>query len=219
MIQGLRIPQPSSSNVHTSDLLGLASEWPLPIPSEVLSVNPFDSLTHAPGHTKNDRQQSPTQYPPSMASTELSPPSSMESTTPSDASFLTMPKLSNRIHVTHHDPQDRYTFDPGLPATHFPIKVFFLKRFVYRRASGLHGTIFCWHLCLEEAFPRIFHQWQIALQPGEYIFEDFGNSLVIIGQKFGSEPILLSFPIASSQQRMVSARHSSRRPTSSTNIL
>jgi hypothetical protein len=193
LIQGLRIQQPS--NVPTSDLLGLTNDWPSPIPiPEVPSINPFDSLAPVDNY-----QLPPPQYPPSMASTDVSPtPSSMVSTVPSDASFLTIPEVSNRIHVTHNGPQDRYTFNPAIPSSQFPVKLYFIKRFVYRRAAGLQGTVFRWHFRLEETFPNAFHQWHFALTPGEYIFEDFGNPLVIVGQRLNSEPILFTFPFATS---------------------
>jgi hypothetical protein len=195
MIQGLRIQQPKST-VPTSDLLGMADEWPSPIPLDIHSINPFDNLAPVP---TMDYHYSQTQYPPSMASTDTSHArSSATSMVPSEASILTNTEVHNHIHVTHNGPQDRFPFNPGLFTHRFPIKVFFLKRFVYRRAPGLHVTVFRWHIRLEEAFPRAFAQWQIALSPGEYYFEDFGNSLIIVAQKSGSEPILFTFPIASS---------------------
>jgi hypothetical protein len=94
-----------------------------------------------------------------MASTDLSQvPSSLESIATSEASFMTSPDIGNKIHVLQNGPQDRFTFDPGLPTPKFPVKVYFLKRFVDRRAPGLHGTTFRWHLRIEEAFPRAFSQ-------------------------------------------------------------
>jgi hypothetical protein len=103
--------------------------------------------------------------------------------------------------------QYRHTFDPGLQTSQFPIKLYFLKRFVHRHAPGWHGHIFRWHMHTEEAFPRAFAQWQISIQPGEYIFEDFGNSFVILGQKIGSEPILFTFPIATSNDLALQRIH------------
>jgi hypothetical protein len=46
--------------------------------------------------------------------------------------------------------------------------------------------------------PGAFGQWQIALTPGDYLFEDFGNTFTIIAQRSGEAAILLSFPIATS---------------------
>jgi hypothetical protein len=197
MIHGLRIQHPlSTTTVPTSDLLDMTAAWPSPIPSDLHSINPFDNLAPVPTSEYHYSQQ----YPPSMASTDTSHArSSAISTVPSDASLLTNPEVSNHIHVTHNGPQDCFPFSPGLLAHQFPIKVFFLKRFVSRRAPGLHGTVFRWHIRLEENFPRAFAQWQIALPPGEYYFEDFGNSLFIVAQKSGSEPILFTFPISSSE--------------------
>jgi hypothetical protein len=47
--------------------------------------------------------------------------------------------------------------------------------------------------------PRGIVQWQIALPPGEYIFEDYGNALTIIAQREHHNAILLSFPVGLSR--------------------
>jgi hypothetical protein len=52
-----------------------------------------------------------------------------------------------------------------------------------------------WHIQLEKNAHNTFAQWQIAVPPGHYLFEDFGNALTIIAQKSGDEAILLCFPM------------------------
>jgi hypothetical protein len=42
-----------------------------------------------------------------------------------------------------------------------------------------------------ETSPGSFVTWQIALSPGEYIFEDFGNALTIVAQQLTNTLITL----------------------------
>jgi hypothetical protein len=74
----------------------------------------------------------------------------------------------------------------------------FIKRFQHARVSGFKGQATRWPLHLEETSPGTFEQWQIALDPGEYLFEDFGNSFTLLGQRISEDPILMSFPVAQS---------------------
>lgn len=214
MMAGLRVqPTTSAPSVPTFDLLGMTSpdasrgtssihSGSSILPVHVQSINPFDaipSMQVPEMMSKNYQHHSSIPFDPSLdhqSSSSHGAPS-LTHTDTSDASCLTIPELSNRIHITPTQPRDRYTFDPGLLTPKFPVKVFFIKRFVHHRSPGRNGSIFRWHLRLEEAFPRAFARWQIALSPGEYLFEDFGNSLVILGQKHGTEPILFTFPVAS----------------------
>jgi hypothetical protein len=182
LMAGLRV-QPTS--VPTHDLLGLSQETPRL--STVQSINPFDALTATP--------EEPEPYHPSQLYGVSQPPS-LVSTDRSDDSFLTIPDSGRQIHITPTQSKDRYTFDPGLHTKQFPVKVYFLKRYVHHRSPGRNGNVFRWHLRIEEGFPRAFTQWQISIAHGEYIFEDFGNSFVILGQKVGSEPVLFTFPIS-----------------------
>jgi hypothetical protein len=110
----------------------------------------------------------------------------MASTDRSDASSLTIPEAGHCLHLVPKRPGDRCSFSPGILTNQTPIRACFIKRFVHRRAPGIRGGVFRWHIRVEESFP------------GACLFEDFNDHFVILGQKPGCEPLLFSFPISDS---------------------
>ena len=191
--------RPPTPTVQTFDLLGLGTEdWASPILPGPHSTNPFDSFPSQSSSFQSASRTIPTPIfstvPSSAAessaasTTRSSSTPSMASTDHSDASSLTIPEASHRLHVAPNRPADRHAFSSGIPSSKNPVKVFFLRRYVHRRGPGIHGSIFRWHLRVEESYPGAFSQWQINILPGEYLFEDFNNSFVLMGQKPGCEP-------------------------------
>jgi hypothetical protein len=93
----------------------------------------------------------------------------MVSTNRSDASSLTIPEAGHRLHQAPTRSGDRHAFSPDISVNRIPIRACFIKRFVHRFAPGIHGTLFRWHVRVDESFPGAFDQWQIALPPGEHL--------------------------------------------------
>jgi hypothetical protein len=183
---------PMSNGIHHRNSIQASHHEVAPPRYEASSHIPLQLRTK---HTTSVRYAGPPTVP-SQSLTRQPTPSSIG---PSITSHVTTPDAGEHIHQAPHRLIDRIQFTRAyLPARNLPVRVSFLRRYRHARRPGARGQVTRWLLRLNETFPGTFAQWQIALQPGEYIFEDFGNSLTIMAQKNGDEPILLSFPVATS---------------------
>jgi hypothetical protein len=197
-------PPTSSIPDHTTSGQGFLSfpVYTTPDPPDLLN-----DATLLPSTSMHTSQGGPTAYAP--VSPLRAPPrqdprifirttSTASQHSGSSLTHVTTPDGGNRIHLAEHSAMDRIAYSRAeLPRT-LPVRVQFLRRFRHARTPGARGQIYRWHIRINESSPGTFVQWQIALVPGDYIFEDFGNALTIIAQRSGEEAILLSFPVANS---------------------
>jgi hypothetical protein len=72
-----------------------------------------------------------------------------------------------------------------------PVRIYYCSRAFTRDTRGL---VIRWRLWIEEAYTAAFQEWNIQVQPGYYVYEDFSVPLCIIGTKDGEEH-LFSFPL------------------------
>jgi hypothetical protein len=125
-------------------------------------------------------------------------PSSTALVAVSVTSQVTTPEAGRHVHVADHQAVDRVAYSRAHFPHSLPVRVKFLRKYQHARRPSFRGQVTRWHLCLEETSRGSFSQWQIALTPGQYIFEDFGNAFTIVAQRHNEAPVLLSFPVSNS---------------------